>query len=280
MANTTQGSYRNKIIIIIGAFIFTYASVLMGLWNIWSNSDEYSHGFFIIPIAFYICWTKKDVLAETPVSSSLCGFFFFFLSLVVYVGSKYAGITTISSWTMVMCLAGMILYLYGWRILREVSFPLFLLLSMIPVPDQVYSSLTIPLQLFVSQVSVTLAYFLGLPIFRDGNVIQLPDRTLEVVQACSGLRSLVTLLTLSLIMGYFTLRSNALRVLLLLLAIPVAIVVNIIRVFIMVVILYYFQYDLAEDSVHTIYGLVIFALALGLIFAFQRVLQIWDKEAE
>lgn len=280
MVGTALGSRTNKLLVIAGAFLFAYAPVLIGLWNVWLHSDEYSHGFFIIPIALYICWTKKEILADIPVTSSAWGLFIFFLSLVLYVGARYAGITTIASLTMVMCLVGLVYALYGRQILREVSFPLFLLLFMIPVPNQIYSSLTVPLQLFVSQISVTLVSLLGLPILRDGNVIHLPDRTLEVVQACSGLRSLITLLTLSLIMGYFTLRSNFFRILLVLLAIPVAIIVNIVRVVIMIVILFYYQYDLTEDSVHTIYGLVIFALALGIIFTFQRVLQIWDVRAE
>lgn len=277
MTDTRLWLDNKNIFVIAGAFVFTYFSVLRGLWGVWSNSDEYSHGFFIIPIALYICWTKRESLAKAPVSSSLLGLFVFLLSLLLFVISKYAGIITVSSVSMVMCLAGLILYLYGWMIFRVVSFPLLLLLFMIPVPTQIYSSLTVPLQLFVSQVSVHVTSLLGLPIFRDGNVIHLPDRTLEVVQACSGLRSLVTLLTLSLMMGYFTLRLNFLRSVLFVMAIPVAVFVNIVRVIIMISVLFYLQYDLTKDPVHTIYGLVIFVLALGLLFLFQRILQIWDK---
>lgn len=280
MLGAALDNARIRISIIAAAFLFTFAPVLMGLWNFWLASDEYSHGFFIIPIALYICWTKKETLAETIVIPSGWGLMIFLPSLAIYLGARYAEISTISSLSMITCLVGMVYYLFGWRILKEVSFPIFFLLFMIPVPSQIYSSLTVPLQLFVSQASVILASFLDLPIYRDGNVIHLPDRTLEVVQACSGLRSLITLLTLSLIMGYFTLRSNFFRIFLVLMAMPVAIVVNIVRVLIMVVVLFYFQYDLTEDYVHTIYGLVIFTLALGLIFTFQRVLQIWDHQTE
>ena len=272
-------SFRNLVLqgLLGGAFLYCFFGVLQSLVSLWSNSDEYSHGFFIIPIAVYICWQKRERLLQLPVRTSVVGLVVFIFSLLAYVGAKYAGVLTLVSLSMTLCLAGIVLYLLGWRLFRELSFPLFLHLFMIPVPGQFFSMATIPLQLLVSQISVMVTSWTGVPVFREGNVIHLPQRTLEVVQACSGLRSLITLVTLSVIVAYFSLSSNLSRVMLVLAGIPVAVLVNIIRVSGMIYAFYYFQIDLTTDKVHTIYGLVIFMLALAILIGLKGVLSFWDK---
>ena len=181
---------------------------------------------------------------------------------------------------MVPVLAGLIIYFFGFQMFKELLFPLFLLLFMIPVPSQIYSTLTIPLQLFVSRVSAGIANLLGIPIYREGNVINLPEYTLQVVEACSGLRSMISLLTLSAIFAYMTLKSNLLRTLLFITGIPAAIAVNIFRVLLMIMAFYYFQYDLTQGSVHTVFGVVIFILALAIIAGMKGLLSFWDTSAD
>ena len=209
----------------------------------WYSSDQYSHGFFIIPITLYIIWQKKDILTKTPIIPSWWGLALVIFSLLLYLFAYFAEISTIASFSMVLLLAGVIIYLYGFLIFKELLFPLAFLLFMIPIPAQIYSSLTIPLQLFVSNVSAWLASTIGISIYREGNVIHLPDRTMQVVQACSGLRSMISLLMLSAIISYFTLKSNILRFALFFSGIPAAIFVNIIRVSLMVFVFYYFNYS-------------------------------------
>jgi exosortase len=147
---------------------------------------------------------------------------------------------------------------------------------MIPVPAQIYSAATIPLQLLVTRSSVALARLLDIPILREGNLIHLPGHTLQVVQACSGLRSMISLVTLGTVLGYFTLSSNLLRSLLLLCGIPAAILVNIVRVVIMILAYHYLGLDLAEGAVHTVFGTLIFLLALALLFAAKGLFAKWD----
>jgi len=267
------------IFILLAAFVFCFFPVWKGLIHAWASSDEYSHGFFIIPLCFYIVWLKKDTLAQVPVKSSLSGLFMIIISLLLYVFAYHAEILTLSSFSMVVLIAGVIAYFYGFLMLKKLIFPLFLLLFMIPVPAQIYSKLTIPLQLFVSEISVSLSSIFEIPIYRDGNLIYLPDQTFQVVQACSGLRSMIALLTLCVVFGYFTLKSNFLRTILFVTGVPVAIVVNIIRVLIMILFFYYFNIDLTSDSVHTVFGLVIFSLALILIYSTKGLLSIWDGPA-
>lgn len=262
---------------VLGSFVLAYFPVWQELVSTWSSSDDYSHGFFIIPIIGYILWQKKDRLATLPQKISMAGFFLLFCSLVVYVLAYYAEIQTITSLSLISTLAGCVLFLYGPAVLKEVSFPLFFLVFMVPIPTQVYSAITIPLQLIVSKTSVDLLAATGIPILRDGNVIHLPEHTFEVVQACSGLRSLVTLLTLATIIAYFTLQSNILKVILILCAMPAAVLVNIFRVTVMITVYHVWSYDLTEGTIHTIFGVVIFVLAIAIIYLTRGVLQRWDR---
>ena len=201
-------------------------------------------------------------------------------SLFLYLVAYFGEIATVASFSMVLLLAGLVMYFYGFKVLKELLFPLFLLLFMIPVPSQIYATLTIPLQLLVSKISTGISSLMGIPIYREGNLIHLPERTLQVVQACSGLRSMISLLTLSAVFGYLTLRSNFLRTILFLFGIPAAIAVNIIRVLIMIAAQYYFDYDLTAGALHTVFGILIFVLALLLIYAMKGVLSIWDMSVD
>jgi exosortase len=263
--------------VLFGAFILAYFPILKSLVFSWGSSEEYSHGFFIVPIAAYVVWNKRSILSAIPINPSKWGLAFTLFSLALYIFSILAGILTLASFTMVFALSGMILYFFGLRVFKELFFPLFVLLFMIPIPEQMYSAATIPLQLFVSKISVWTASLLGVPIYREGNVIHLPERALQVVQACSGLRSMISLLTLSLIFGYLTMKSNILRTILFFSGIPIAIFVNIIRVLLMVLIFYYFNFDLTVGTIHTIFGLAIFFLALLILYLLRGALSAWEK---
>ena len=121
-------------------------------------------------------------------------------------------------------------------------------------------------------------FLLGLLNFkREGNIIHLCDHTLQVVQACSGLRSLMTLLALSSVFGYLSLKSNILRSLLFLTGIPAAILVNIIRIFLMIIAFHYFNFDLTTGSIHTVFGVIIFIMALAIVAAVKGILSRWDR---
>ncbi len=190
--------------------------------------------------------------------------------------ARYAEIATLSALVMVMALASLILFVAGWAYLQETLFSLGLLLFMIPIPEQVYSSLTVPLQLLVSRISVFVAHMLDIPVYGEGNVLHLPNHTLEVIQACSGLRSLMSLTTIGLIIGYFFLRSNSLRFAMLASALPLAILVNCLRVLMTIVVLYYFRFNLTDGLLHTLFGAATFVVALVLLMLTQKGLARWD----
>jgi exosortase A len=251
-------------VVFAGIFISTYLPVISSLVRTWAASDDNSHGFAILPLALYILWQKRVSLHKETVRGSWIGLFIATGALLVYIVAKKGEMQTIASLSMLFFLWGGVIFLFGFAIFKACLFPLLILFFMIPVPAQFIAALTMPLQLIVSKTSVGLASLVGIPIYREGNVIQLPQGTFEVVQACSGLRSIMTLLTLGAVMAYFTLRSNPLRSILFLLAIPIAIAVNILRVFVLVAVFYFLSIDLSKGTLHTIMGLAIFFIALGL----------------
>lgn len=275
--NSTSRTSRVPEIFLLVAFVAAYYPVFKGLVAAWRSSDDYSHGFLILPICGYVLWQKRDVLKRIKVASSRTGLALTVVSLVLYLFARYAEIVTLASLSLIPVVAGVIIFLFGFRMLKECLFALFLLLFMIPVPSQVYAALTIPLQLFVTRAAACLASLAGVVLVYEGNVIHLPQQTLQVVQACSGLRSIMTLLTLGAVLGYLTLRSNLLRTVLFCSGVPIAIAVNILRVFLMMVAIYFFNFDLAVGTAHAVFGVFIFAAALGLFFVAGRGLALWDR---
>lgn len=266
--------------VLLGSFVLAYFPVWTGLIGAWSRSDEYSHGFLIVPICLYIARQKRDFLAATPLKPRAWGFVLVALSLGLYIFSYFAEIATTASLSMVAVFIGSLVYLYGWKHTKGLAFPLFLLLFMIPVPGQIYAEATIPLQLLVSKVSVWAAANLGLAIYREGNVVHLPGLTLEVVQACSGLRSMVSLLVLAAVLGYFTMKSNMPRTALFVSAIPISIVVNILRVLGLAMAWDWFSYDLTKGPGHTVSGIMVFGLALLFMVMARDLLVRWDIQSK
>ena len=259
--------------LVAGVFYPVWAALV----SAWSASEDYSHGFLILPLVIYILWGKREQLVEIEVQPTWFALPLVLLGLFTYVLARYAEIATLASLSMLFVLATGVLMLFGWRIFLACLFPLFLLLFMVPVPGQVYASLTIPLQLFVTKVTTVFLGMAGVPILREGNVLQLPEHTLEVVQACSGLRSIMSLLTLGAVIAYFGVKSQLLRSILFVSAIPVAIFVNVIRVFVMVVALYFYDVDLIDGPAHVAFGAGIFILAVLLFLLLRKGLALCER---
>jgi exosortase A len=265
------------LIVLVWAFILVYFPVMKSLVTAWSSSDDYSHGFAIIPLVVWLLWRNREFLAGTHSMASWWGALIVAVSLVLYLFAILAGIQTLASLSLITSLAGIVISLFGYTLLRRNVFPFSLLLFMIPVPAQFFSAATVPLQLFVSATAAAVATMMGIPIFREGNIIHLPEQTLQVVQACSGLRSLTVLLLLGAVFAHLTLCSNPLRWLLFLCAVPVAVTVNIFRVLLIITALYYYGFDMTHGSLHTIFGMVVFLCAILLFISVKGVLSRWDR---
>lgn len=264
-------------ILLAAAFLAVYYPVMAGLIKAWYSSDDYSHGFFILPISFYMLWQNRTELSSRHAQGSWIGLPVIALALVMFLFGKFGAVATLTSVSMIVLVWGAVLFLFGLQIFRLSAFPLFFLLFMVPVPAQIYAALTNPLQFIVTKITVSMASMIGVVIYREGNVIHLSDITFQVVQACSGLRSIMTMLTLGAVFGYFTLRSLPMRLVLVAAGIPIAIVVNIFRVFTMILVYDFFKINLAEGTAHTALGLLVFALAFIIFLYLQKGLAAWER---
>jgi exosortase len=179
----------------------------------------------------------------------------------------------LSRTSLIFLLAGLVIQLLGWNWLGAMAFPWAFLFLMIPIPAILFNQLAFPLQLLAAQMATGLLSVLGVPVLREGNVIQLASMSLEVVEACSGIRSLVSLLTLALIYGYLLEPSRLRRTLLALAAIPIAVLANAVRVMGTGLLGQYWDPDKAQGFFHEFSGWVIFVLSLGMLFTFHTLLQ-------
>ena len=257
------------------AVAFFYPAIVM-LVEKWQASEDYNRVFLVVPVVGYMIWMKKDLL-EKGKEGSIAGLVLLSGAILSYLLALKIQIPTLIFLTMAGVIVCVLIYLAGFRILRDLAIPILLLLMLIPVPNQILSMLTASLQLWISDISSNISHLLSVPLYQEGNVLHLPDKSFFVVEACSGIRSLISMTTVSLILGYFMLNTITAMILLFILSIPVAIIINFIRITSMVLAYYFFNIDLTTGTMHTVAGLVLFAIGLGLLFASQRLLELWEK---
>ncbi|HLK17542.1 MAG TPA: exosortase/archaeosortase family protein [Bryobacteraceae bacterium] len=255
--------------------LLCYAPVLFGLVWQWTNDEDVGHGFFVPLISGYIVWKRRDQLTAQARAPNYWGLALVLLgALQMLIGTLGAQIF-IARTAFLVSLVGAVLLVGGTRILKIVAFPLFLLVFMFPIPAIIYARITLPLQLFASAVAEDVLNLVGIPVLRDGNVLELASQRLSVVEACSGIRSLMSLGFLSLIYAYFFDKKVWMRGVLLAATVPIAIAANAARVTLTGV-LSNFRPDLARGFFHLLEGWVLFLVALTLLVAFhQLVNRIW-----
>ena len=266
-----------KILATVAALLLIcYAPVVKALVMQWDDDPDMGHGFFVPAIAAYIAWQLRDQLASVPAETNLWG-----LVVVVWGGFQLYIATLgaelfLARTAIVFSIIGVVLLLGGTKITRILAFPLFLLFFMVPIPAVIYNQLTFPLQLIASEVAENAISMIGIPIIREGNVLELAEQRLNVVEACSGIRSLLTLTFLSLVYGYFAEKRVWIRVALFLSTIPIAITANAGRVT-MTGVIADFKPELAEGLFHEAQGWVIFMIAFALLAVVHQIFVRLDK---
>ena len=259
--------------VLIGALMAAiYAGILMKLVTDWWQIPDFSHGFLVPIFSAYLVWTKRNVLRETAVSPSWSGVAVVAAGLVVLFLGVYGAEIFLSRVSLVILLAGLVLSFGGQRFLKELRFPLLVLLLAIPIPAILFSQITFPLQILASKLASDLLPLFDVPILREGNVIQLPSMSLEVAEACSGIRSLMSLFTLSVFFGYFMEKSFSRRAVLALASIPIAIAANAVRIFGTGLCVQYWNPDKAQGFFHEFSGWVMFLVSLGCLFIVHRAM--------
>ena len=262
---------------LVGIFVIAvligllYAQILPDLASEWWTQSEASYGLLIPPMALYIAYMRRKTTFACPVQPDLWGLGLTSLGCLVLLSGELASEFYLARVSIVILLAGLIWTFWGRARLRTLGFPLVLLATMVPLPALVYNALAAPLQLFASTIATDLAQALGVSIYRDGNIIHLAGTSLGVAEACSGLHSLSALIIGSLLLGFLENASMIGRILLLILAIPLAIAVNVLRVT-GTAILADYKPELAEGFYHSFSGWLVFVLGFGFLWLLGKLI--------
>ncbi len=252
-------------------FLLLYRNVLVKLVHDWYYDDNYSHGFLIVPLALYLAWERRERFLATVQAPSLWGLAVVAGSIFVLLAGVLGSELFLTRISIVGCVVGAVLFLSGWKRLFVMAFPIAILLLMIPLPAIIFNQIAFPLQLLASRVGESTLTAVEIPVLREGNVLVLANTTLEVAEACSGIRSLVSLLTLGIVFGYFTDSRLWMRVLIALSTVPIAIVANGGRVAGTGIAAHHYGPEAAQGFLHEFSGWMVFVVAFVLMLAFQKV---------
>lgn len=286
-----------RVLAIATVLVFAYASVLTKLGHDWWTDENYSHGLLIPLIIGFILWSQRERLIRTTGRPAMwLGLTAVVLSLLALWAGTAGAELYMQRTSLVLMLAGIVLYFWGLSLLRLLLVPLFLLLLAIPIPAIIFNKIAFPLQLFASRCAVWAMTLFDIPVLRQGNVIELmplgarETKKLEVVEACSGIRSLMTLVTLAVVFAYFThpradsgdggpgastLRLGLTRLktfgfwrsaIIVLSAVPIAILTNALRVSGTGILARYYGTQIADGFFHSFSGWVIYVVASLMLF--------------
>ena len=251
-----------------------YFGMLIKLVTDWWQIPDFSHGFLVPFFSGYLVWVKRKSLLQIKPAPTWFGVVIAAVGLVTLLLGVYGAELFLSRVSLVILLAGVVLALRVWQFLKETRFALLVLLLAIPIPSIVFNEITLPLQILASKLASTLLPLFGVPVLREGNVIQLPAMKLEVAEACSGIRSLMSLFTLAVFYGYFLEKSYFRRAVLMAASIPIAIAANAVRIFGTGVCVQYWDPDKAEGFFHEFSGWVMFVVSLACLFVVDRVIRL------
>ena len=257
---------------VVGAVVWVYWPVLVRLVDAWSNDDNYSHGFLILPVAAYFAWERKDRFFAESRKPSWFGLVVFIGSLLVLLAGLLGSELFLTRISIVGTIAGLVLFLFGWHHLKIMAFPIGFLILMVPIPSIIFNQIAFPLQLLASRAGEWAISAVGIPVLREGNVLHLARTTLEVAEACSGIRSLVSLITLGIVYGYFMDNRTWVRVLIVASTIPVAIFANAARVAGTGMASHWIGKEAAQGFLHESAGIIVFAFAFLMLLVVERVI--------
>ena len=269
-----------QVALLTGLLLWVYSPTLIHLVEQWWNDPNFSHGFFVPLFSAFVIWQERSRLARLSVRPSWAGLLPLGFGLSVLIVGQMGAELFLSRISLLVVLAGLIVLFLGWSFFRALLFPWAFLLLMIPIPAIVFNQVTFPLQLLASKVASTALPWMGVPVLREGNVINLPAMALEVADACSGIRSLMSLATLAIIYGYLMERKIVVRVLLALSSVPIAVAANSLRVVGTGLLVQYWDPDKAQGFFHEFQGWLMFVSSLFLLFVLHRIWQaLWPEKA-
>lgn len=264
-------AWRSAPLIALTLLLLVYAPVLLDLLSDWWNDPNYSHGFVVPILSGYLIWKKRERLSEILAEdssrpSASVGLMILAGAMVLYVvGNGAAEYFTVRV-SFVGAIFGLTLYFWGEKFLREIWFELAFLLFMIPLPYVLYYSATFPLQLLATKISMKALAIIGIPAIQQGNIIHLSAQSLEVAEACSGIRSMLSLLALGALYARMGQPTTLGKIALFLSTAPIALMANSVRVFLTALLSHTIEADVLAEPLHSLLGLSVFVIALIALF--------------
>jgi exosortase len=253
--------------------LWLYWPTLLRLVLQWRNDQDFSHGFFVPLFSAFVVWQERDRLAQIPRRPSWTGVAVIAVGLGLLVVGHLGAELFLSRSSFLLLLAGLVVLFAGWNVFRAVFFPWAFLFLMIPIPAIIFNQITFPLQILASKVAAGALPLFGVPVLRQGNVIVLADQILQVAEACSGIRSLMSLVTLAIIYGYLMEKRLWVRCLLALASVPVAVAANSFRIISTGLMVQYWDPEKAEGYFHTSWGWIVFVISLFLLYALHALIR-------
>ncbi|MCJ7782902.1 MAG: exosortase/archaeosortase family protein [Desulfobacterales bacterium] len=255
-----------KSAIIVACLIVLYFRVAQGLVSDWIHMPDFSHGFLIPLVSFYFVYERRKELSVLSPSTAWGGLGLIVLGILLLLSGNLATEFFTMRFSMLVVLGGILLFLLGKEFYKALLFPLVFLIFMIPIPSVLMDRITFPMQLFASKVAAKSLYLIGIPALREGNIILLANTSLEVAEACSGIRSLISLLALSVVFAYLSQKTTLKRVLLVLSTFPIAIIANAARVTGTGILAHHYGDKVAQGFFHGFSGWILFVVAFVCLF--------------
>ena len=257
----------------IALAILVYLPILWFMVQHWGAVDDYSHGFLIVPLAIYFAYERRDQLKAALVEGSWWGLLPLTLgALSLSIGRLGVELMSMRA-AFVLTIIGLVLLLLGKQIFRILAFPLCFLFLMVPLPQSFVNVIAFPLQLIAAQIAVSALHWVGIPALLEGNIIHLAHTELFVAEACSGLRSLMALLTLGVVFAYFLERGIIRRAIIIVSTVPIAIGVNAFRVALTGILAQAYGQAAASGFIHDFQGIITFLLAFAVLLAEAKAIE-------
>lgn len=267
-----------QVAILGGLLLWLYLPTLVHLVGQWKNDSDFSHGFFVPLFSAFVVWRKGPRLGSLVARPSWAGLPLLAFAMCILIVGLMGAELFLARFSLLLTAAGLIVLFQGWSYFRAVLFPWAFLLLMIPIPSIIFNQITFPLQLLASHLAAAALPLFGVAVLREGNVIHLPSITLEVAEACSGIRSLMSLVTLAITYGYLMERRLWVRWLLALSSIPIAVIANSVRIIGTGLLVQYWDVHKAEGYFHASWGWIIFVVSLLLLFTLHRLIGLMWSE--
>lgn len=266
-----------QLLLLSALFLLLYLRILVALGAQWIEDPNYSHGLFIPIFCSWVIWKEKARIRDAQRNPSWLGLLVILAALGILVLGVLGAENFLSRVSLLFLIAGMVLYFYGWAVFRAVLFPWICLFLMVPIPAIIFNQIALPLQFQASKLASGMLALLGIPVLREGNIIHLPSLTLDVVEACSGLRSLVSLIALATVSSYLFESRPLRRLLLVLAAAPIAVAANGFRIMGSGILGEYWSPEKAEGFFHLFSGLLVFLVSFGLLIALHGLFSLADR---